>query len=154
MRIAGINSPNYHHNQLPKTHNRQSPGQPAEGDQSRVAQSNPLPVAAADTARQLQEIPTVATHQKGALMQRTANDLSKISGISDERVRFYAGSDASAEAVWNASPHGGYRGGETSSAIPDNTSHKARTAIAEYLQTQFLDERTHFEQVLGVDEYV
>jgi hypothetical protein len=36
---------------------------------------------------------------------------------------------------------------------PDNTAHVARNAIAAYTSTQYIEERNHFTEVLGVDEY-
>jgi hypothetical protein len=146
MRIAGINSPNYHHNQPQKSHERQhSTSLPAEADQTGLAQPASQ-VTAAITSQEIQKNPQPATHQKGALMQPSANSLTSSGGNSSERVRFYTNNHALPQEVWNAYSSQG-------EAAPDNTSHKARAAIAEYLQTQFIEERTQFEQVLGVDEY-
>ena len=148
MRIAGINSPNYHHNQPQKSQLRQSAGLPAESDQSGPARSSSH-VTAAIGSQEIHKSSNPATHQKGALMQAPANSVTRLSGNSSEQVRYYAGNNELSQEVWNAySSHG-----EASSAIPDSTSHKARAAIAEYLQTQFIEERAQFEQVLGVDEY-
>lgn len=94
-------------------------------------------------------------------MQPTANDLTGNSENVDARARYYsinasaniggAHHGASPQAVWNS--YQGTDAGETSTAIPDNTSLKARSAISEYLQTQFIEERFQFTEALGVDEY-
>lgn len=36
---------------------------------------------------------------------------------------------------------------------PDNTLHLSRQAIEQYISTQYIEERHHFTEVLGVDEY-
>jgi hypothetical protein len=60
----------------------------------------------------------------------------------------------SSQPVWNSYESSYYKNnGEASTAVPDNTSHKAHNAISEYLQTQFIEERTRFTEALGVDEY-
>jgi hypothetical protein len=149
MRIAGINSPNYHHNQPHKPKNSHST---AEGDQAGVTQTDSQP-SAAPASGEIQNNPIVA-HQQGALMQPSANDLTGNSENFDARVNFYsaignARNGASPESMWNSYNSGG----EASGAVPDNTSHKARSAISEYLQTQFIEERNRFTEALGVDEY-
>lgn len=42
---------------------------------------------------------------------------------------------------------------QTDAPFPDPTSHKARKAIGEYLSTQYGEERHHFKEALGIDEY-
>ena len=80
-------------------------------------------------------------------MRSTAQNLTGTSAATGERVRFY--NNAGPQGGWNAYSSNG----ASPSPIPDNTSHKARTAIAEYLQMQFIEERQHFAEVLGVDDY-
>lgn len=151
MRIAGINSPNYHHNQPHKPKSFQPTG---EGDQAGVAQTDSQP-SAAPASGEIQNNPIVA-HQQGALTQPSTNDLTGNSESFDERVRYYSAignasnsNGASSESMWNS-----YNSrGEASNTVPDNTSHKARSAISEYLQTQFIEERNRFTEALGVDEY-
>jgi len=152
MRIAGINSSNYQLNfsQTPPNHN--SSGPPVQVESTAVTQNQPEARTAtprkAEAAKE--KNPEFVTHQNGALMQASAKHVVRSNGTAVERVRFYSRGEVSANQVWQA-----YRNDSqaTATAVPDNTSHKARLAISEYLQTQYLEERQHFEQALGVDEY-
>lgn len=75
---------------------------------------------------------------------------AKASSGASDRVQFFT----QTPGIWNA--YGSTRPTEAShngTAVPDATSHKARAAISEYLQTQYIEERLHFTQVLGIDDY-
>jgi hypothetical protein len=148
MRIAGINSPNYHLKQSVKPQNTPSPGQPPVSDPSRLPQISGSNATTGST----QETQKFLSQQKGTLMQTSSakNLMPGDAGASNERVRFYSRGLGMHGGAWNA-----YTGDAQAAAspVPDQTSHKARTAIAEYLQTQYIEERLHFEAVLGVDDY-
>jgi hypothetical protein len=70
---------------------------------------------------------------------------------STSRVQYFAQSGA----VWNAYNTNGSSSasGQTEGIKPDTTSHKARTAISEYLENQFIEERLQYAEVLGIDDY-
>ncbi|WP_455212147.1 hypothetical protein [Kaarinaea lacus] len=141
MRIAGINSPNYHLNQANKPQQKPSHGQTSVDEQSSLPQP---------AVTKAQESLKPVSQQHGALMHTSAKNDTRDTGESDDRVRFYSRNEALEAGMWNAYTSAGAAPG---SPIPDNTSHKAREAISQYLQTQFIEERLHFEAVLGVDDY-
>lgn len=141
MRISGINSPNYHLNQANKTQNTPSHSQTAASEQSHLPQN---------AVRGTQEAQKSVSQQNGVLVQTTAKNVTRDTSIADDRVRFYSRNGAQAIGVWNTYTTNSQ---STSNAIPDNSSHKAQEAISQYLQTQFIEERLHFEAVLGVDDY-
>ena len=95
----------------------------------------------------------------GELMQPSAKESNNdISSSYDNRVHFFTQLNGAAEqgGAWNTYTSAGPSSAgqrQTAGIVPDNTSHKARAAISEYLQTQFIEERLHFKEVLGVDEY-
>jgi len=144
MRIAGINSPNYHLNQGNKPKNSPADGQTSASEKSASEQSY-LPQNAVSKS---QESPKPVSQQHGALMHTSTKNRNE--GVLDNRVEFYSRNEALESGVWNTYASNGQT---AERLIPDNTSHKAREAISQYLQTQFIEERLHFEAVLGVDDY-
>ena len=144
MRIAGINSPNYHLNQANKPKNSPSDGQ-TPANETPASEQSYLPQNAVSAS---QETPKSDSQHHGALMHTSAK--YRNADVSDNRVEFYSRNEALEEGVWNAYNSNGQA---AQSPIPDNTSHKAREAISQYLQTQFIEERLHFKAVLGVDDY-
>lgn len=174
MRIAGINSPDYHHKQLQqRSSNSGSQDTSSSSPHSSSIQSSNLAVpvnsqhgAAAKqhqhpdshnrrqaSNNSTQYLPiTDAQHgsaqHNGELMQTSAKATNKTG--SGDRVQFYT----QPGGVWNAYSTGGSSpGGHTGSAVPDNTAHKAKMAISEYMQTQFIEERLRFAEVMGIDDY-
>jgi hypothetical protein len=172
MRIAGINSPNYQ-NKKPDSQSADSgvPNTPRAADSSGNNQeilavhanhggnpkANHQPSANGDQGQDFsvtQYLPSITQAQhhcaqhNGELMQASAKESSNISSV--DRVAFFT----QPGRVWNAySTSGPSAAGQAGTAVPDNTSHKARAAIAEYMQTQFIEERLHFAQYLGIDDY-
>ncbi|MGD8940154.1 MAG: hypothetical protein PVJ72_12285 [Gammaproteobacteria bacterium] len=164
MRIAGINSPNYHLNQpnKPQKTSGQTP------DPSYLPQSTARDAISKDGTQQTRTLqpgdnqpkfsqPKLSqpklSQQNGVLMQPTArNDArgSRATAASDERVQFYRQQEALQTGAWQAYSSDAR---STTSPTPDNTSHKAKAAISEYLQTQYIEERLHFKAVLGIDDY-
>jgi hypothetical protein len=73
-------------------------------------------------------------------------DTAKVS--SGNHVQFFTQPDRNAYGA-----NGPYANVQTGTASPDNISHKAQAAISEYLQTQFIEERLHFTEFLGIDDF-
>ncbi|KPJ95187.1 MAG: hypothetical protein AMJ53_03330 [Gammaproteobacteria bacterium SG8_11] len=134
MRIAGINSPNYHLNQPNQPKKHSANGHLVERDAG-------LPQNA-DSTTSARGTENFVTQRNTALTQVSA----KNENPQSERIQFYSQNDVA--GVWSAFASNGQ-----SAASPDNTSHKARTAISQYLQTQYIEERQQFKAVLGIDEY-
>jgi hypothetical protein len=167
MRIAGINSSNYHLNQPNKPQKTSSQGQSSASDPSSLPQSAATGAISKDSTQTNANIVSTkgfsteasqpkVSQQNGVLMQPTArNDTQGFrgTGASDERVRFYSQQQALQTGTWQAYTSDAQSTTSTKSPTPDNTNHKAKAAISEYLQTQYIEERLHFEAVLGIDDY-
>jgi hypothetical protein len=148
MRIAGINSPNYQLYQTNKPQNTPSHGQTTVSDQSHLPQTAD---SGALSTNGIQQNPTFVSRQNKALMHPSlVSQTTRDVDISDERVGFFSRKDDVQAEGWSA-----YSSNGQSAVRPvlDNTSYKAQVAIAEYLQTQYIDERLRFEAALGVDDY-
>lgn len=139
MRIAGINSPNYHLNQQSKP--QKTPAH--DGDSSATPHSTESKAISNSAA----EDQPLAFQQKvtGKKIPHHQNPVA----VSNERVRFYNQIEGSQAGSWQTYSSNGQA---AASPTPDNTSHKARAAISEYLQTQYIEERLHFKAVLGIDD--
>jgi len=77
--------------------------------------------------------------------QHVQSSVKETSGIgSGKRVQFFTqpGVVRNAYDSWHAG-----------NAVPDNTAYKAQEAISQYLQTQYIEERRRFTEVLGVDDF-
>lgn len=150
MRIAGINSPNYHIKQPNNPQSAPSQGQNAAIDQSNLPQH--AGSGAVTTNNVTQQSPKSVSQQNGTLMQPppSAKDLTQETHPSNERIEYYRRNKPLPTGAWYAYASGG---DSVASPVPDNSARKAQAAIYEYLQTQHIEERLHFEAVLGVDEY-
>lgn len=102
--------------------------------QNRVNRNNSTENKLNSTAKVSGESPSVPDAKSG-LLPAANRDVSAVAGAK-QKIAFYNTQDA-----------------KTNTPIPDNTSHKARQAIAEYLSTQYVEERNRFKEALGVDEY-
>lgn len=142
MRIAGINSPNYYQ-QPNKPQNNHSSGHLVADDSSNRSGNIPESAPANASSQSPQHLKS-ATSQNDALLQPVTKHITRHGRDSEERMR--SNNELPPKEVWNTYSRDGQ-------AIPDNTSHKAKLAIGEYLQTQHLEDRAHFEQVLGIDDY-
>ncbi len=147
MRIAGINNPSYHLNQPNKPQKKSSDGQSAASDPSYLPQGAASSVIS-DETRTLVSQQNVS-QQKSVLQPSSARNDTRHTD-SDYRVQFYSQKEALQEGEWHAYTSNSQ---SAASATPDNTSHKARAAISEYLQTQYIEERLQFKAVLGIDDY-
>jgi hypothetical protein len=118
--------------------------------------SSPVSDSAAEGVYPTQSLPRthaqyLSAQHSGEFMQASAKETSKTrSGASGDRVRFFTQAGG---VGWNAYGTAGPSASHTGNAVPDNTAHKARAAISEYLQTQFIEERLRFTEALGIDDY-
>jgi hypothetical protein len=160
MRIAGINSPNYHLNQSNKPQKTSSHGQTPASDPSYLSQSAASGDISKDSTQQTrtllsqQELSQKKVSQQIGVLTQPSERIdtrgSRGTAAADEPVRFYRQNEASQAEAWHAYTSNGQ---SAASPTPDNTNHKARAAISEYLQTQYIEERLHFKAVLGIDDY-
>ena len=125
MRIAGINSPNYHLNQPIKP--QKTPAQ--DGDLSSMPQGTASNAISENTI----ENQPPASRQK--ITENKSTQEQNTVAASDERVRFYSHIEGSQAGAWQTYTSNGQA---AASPTPDNTNHKARAAISEYLQTQYI----------------
>lgn len=178
MRIAGINSPDYHKHQLhnKRSQNLKSDKLPSAGERAGSASPSShdavvhrtndsttphaidpgQDLAAVPSSNTNNQFPATRTQPNGELMANNAvrGSMSK----STEQAAFVSAGGVRAQGYMSyvstaAGQDSGSKANNNSHPIPDNTSHKARAAVSAYLYTQFIEERLRFKETVGIDEY-